>query len=73
MMGHQQVLELVPLYAVGSLDGGEQRMTETHLDGCQPCLALLDRFRAVTATLVPDVSAPGHLWEGIVDELGEHQ
>ena len=51
MMEETHVLDLLPAYAIGSLDADEVRRVEEHLAGCLLCRAESTDFQAVTAQL----------------------
>ncbi|MFZ0626886.1 MAG: anti-sigma factor [Acidimicrobiia bacterium] len=65
MIEHEQIVELVPLYALDALDGEELQQVETHLETCEICAEELAIHRSVTSTFVPDSPAPDHVWERI--------
>jgi anti-sigma-K factor RskA len=69
-MDHEQMLELVPLYALDALEGDELQEFEVHLDACAECAAELALQRTAVAALVPDGPAPSHVWDRIVLEIG---
>lgn len=70
-MNHQEVFELLALYAVDALPVDEVAQVESHLAGCQECQMELDRYAASAAQLVPDSPAPVAVWDRIVAEVGE--
>ncbi|HYR62561.1 MAG TPA: anti-sigma factor [Actinomycetota bacterium] len=41
-MTHDELRELVPLYALDALGGGEELEVQTHLETCSPCRTLLE-------------------------------
>ena len=49
MTNHNLLHELVPLYALDSLEGDELHAVRTHLDSCDACLRELARYEAVTS------------------------
>lgn len=65
MIEHDQVVELVPLYALDALEGDALLQVEAHLETCEICADELARHRSVTSTLVPESPAPDHVWERI--------
>lgn len=71
MMEHNQILELLPLYALDALEGAERDEVEAHMDECELCLLELGRFQTVTAAFAEDEPPPQHLWERIHSALGE--
>ena len=71
MTNHNLLHELIPLYALDSLEGNELREVRTHLGSCDPCLRELARYAAVTSQLVPDEPAPTHGWERIASAIGK--
>lgn len=44
---HEHILELLPAYALGSLDADEAVIVSQHLPGCETCRAELTSFEAV--------------------------
>lgn len=64
-MTTHEMLDLVPLYALDALEGGEQRQLETHLKICADCQASLDEYREVASNLVHDEPAEDGTWERI--------
>ncbi len=52
MNGHREMLELIPLYALGALEGEEHARVEEHLHGgCDVCRASVLEHEAVAADL----------------------
>ena len=51
MTGHEELLALIPSYALGVLDGDDLKRLEAHLEtGCQECeRSLLESTRQVEA------------------------
>jgi anti-sigma-K factor RskA len=68
-MEHEQMMELVPLYALDALEGSELVEFETHLGTCEDCAAELEVQRTAVAALVPDGPAPTHVWDRIASEI----
>lgn len=52
MSADLHVFELLPAYALGSLDEEERRLVFNHLSGCSTCAAELNAYQALTAQLV---------------------
>jgi anti-sigma-K factor RskA len=69
-MEHEQMLDLVPLYALDALEGSELAEFEAHLGTCEECVAELEAQRTTVAALVPDGPAPTHVWDRIASEIG---
>lgn len=69
-MGHEEMIELVPLYALDALEGHELHEFETHLSSCPECAAALDWQRSAVAATVPDGPAPSQVWDRIASEIG---
>ena len=42
-MNHDELRDLVPIYALDALGGDEELEVRSHLEACQPCRLLLDR------------------------------
>jgi anti-sigma factor RsiW len=51
MLDDNHVIDLLPAYSLGSLDGGEAARVSEHLPGCLECRIELDVFQMVTAQL----------------------
>ncbi|MBE7557211.1 MAG: anti-sigma factor [Anaerolineales bacterium] len=51
MSADPHVLELLPAYALGSLDEEERRLVVDHLSGCSTCTAELNAYQVLTAQL----------------------
>jgi anti-sigma-K factor RskA len=58
MTDHAQYVELLPLYAVGALDPGEERDLEAHLRSCAECQSELAAFRGDAALLALSAVGP---------------
>lgn len=71
MTNHNLLHELIPLYALDSLEGNELRAVRTHLGSCDPCRRELARYAAVTSQLVPNEPAPTLGWERIASAIGK--
>lgn len=72
MTSHTLMADLVEVYALDALEGGEQVEFEAHLDRCETCRTRLDEARTVTASLVIDSAPPAHVWDRIHDEIAGH-
>lgn len=72
-MRHEELEELLPLYALEALDGEELRSVEAHLQGgCPRCEPLLLEFAEVAARLpesLPDVPVPPQLKRKVMDRI----
>jgi anti-sigma factor RsiW len=73
MTNHDRLNELVPLYALDSLEGDELHAMRGHLDACDACVRELARYSAVMSNLVPDEPAPPHVWERIATAIGNRE
>ena len=69
-MEHQEMLDLVPLYAIDALEGTEMEEFEAHLETCEECTADLATHHAVTAALIIDQEAPSEVWDRISVAIG---
>ncbi len=69
-MGHDQLFELVPLYAIDALEGEEREEFEAHLATCAECAAELAVQRSTVSAMVPDGPAPAGVWDRIAAEIG---
>ncbi len=69
--GHARLSELVPVYAVGALEGEELRALEEHLDECPLCRSeLRELSEAITEVLVDPVEPPPSVLAGVLAETG---
>lgn len=50
-MTHDELRELVPIYAIDAVDGDEELELRSHLQSCVPCRALLEAHVQAAATL----------------------
>jgi anti-sigma-K factor RskA len=70
MMSHQEVSELLAVFALDAVDDDEQAMLEAHLATCPRCRAELDAHREVAAALGNSVEPlPEGLWSSIASRL----
>jgi anti-sigma-K factor RskA len=58
MSVHEQIVENLPLYALGELEGEERLSLEQHLEGCADCRKELEQMRGGLAMLAFSVSGP---------------
>ena len=58
MSVHEQIIEDLPLYALGELEGEERSALESHLEGCTACRNELEAVRGDLAMLAFSVSGP---------------
>lgn len=58
MSVHEQIIENLPLYALGELQGEDRLSLERHLDGCTDCRDELEKVRGDFAMLAFSVSGP---------------
>ena len=70
-MEHDQMIDLVPLYALDALERAEMREFEVHLETCEECVAELAVHRSVTAALIADQPAPGQMWDRIAAAVSD--
>jgi anti-sigma factor RsiW len=59
MTDHDEVQELLPLAAAGSLSAEEQHRVEVHAAGCEACEAELAQWRLITQALEDAPPPPG--------------
>src|ERR1700704_2952098 len=50
-MTHDEIRDLVPIYALDALDGDEELEVRSHLEACQPCRLLLESHVQAAASL----------------------
>jgi anti-sigma-K factor RskA len=71
-MSHEDLSELVAVYALDALDDDEVRIVEEHLAVCPRCRAELAEHREVTALLAhTGAPAPEGVWDRIAASLEE--
>jgi anti-sigma-K factor RskA len=68
-MDHDQVLELVPLYALDALDEVDAREVEAHVATCDSCASELAVHHTVSAGLSVDEPPPSGVWERIAGDI----
>jgi anti-sigma-K factor RskA len=64
-MKHNEILELVPLYALDALEGDEHLAVRNHLATCESCRAELQEYHSIAAGFTEDAEAPAHIWARI--------
>jgi anti-sigma-K factor RskA len=70
MMNHEQVSELLAVYALDAVEADEVAQIEEHLSQCPRCRAELDAYREVVAALGNSVAPlPGGVWSIISSRL----
>lgn len=70
---HEKVLELIPAYALGSLDAEDAAIVSRHLPGCEACQAELAAYTAVVDVMplaTPDSQPSPDLKGRLMDQLG---
>jgi hypothetical protein len=71
-LGHEEIEELLGVYALDALDPDEREQVELHLYDCPRCRAEVADHREVAAMLAHGgAPAPEGLWDRIVDSLEE--
>jgi anti-sigma-K factor RskA len=68
-MNHNEILELVPLYALDALEGDEHLAVRNHLATCESCRQELQEYHSIAASFTEDGAAPAHIWARIDAEL----
>ncbi len=73
---HDQVAELLGVYALDAVEPDESRLVEEHLVACPRCTAELNALRHVAAGLavsgeLESAEPPPALWHRIADTIGE--
>ena len=70
MINHDEVQELLAVYALDAVEGQERIDVEAHLELCPRCSSELDSLRGVTAAM-GNVSEPAspELWRRISERL----
>lgn len=72
---HSDILELLPAYALGSLDKSEEALVRQHLAGCAACQAELAAYEAVVEMLpaaAPGITPSPELKERLLDQVEKH-
>jgi anti-sigma-K factor RskA len=69
MMTHNEMMQLVDLYALDALEFHEATEFEAHLPECESCQMELAEARTVTAALVADSAPPTHVWDRILADI----
>lgn len=71
-MSHDELSELVAVYALDAVEPDEARLVEEHLTACPRCRAELAEHREVTALLAhTGAPAPDGVWDRIAGSLDE--
>ena len=70
MSEHQQLRELISIYALGALTAEEATRLERHLDTCAMCGDELAMYLATASALDGRKEAPQHLWDPIINRIG---
>src|SRR5260370_36232715 len=63
-MNHDELRDLIPIYALDALGGDEELEVRSHLEACQPCRLLLEshiQAAAALALAAPPVTPPADL------------
>jgi anti-sigma-K factor RskA len=71
---NNHVTDLIPAYALGSLDEDEARLVENHLASCSTCQAELRSYQAVAGQLslaVPETDPPADLKQRLLARVQE--
>ena len=74
MTGNLHVLEFLPAYALGSLEGTEARRVAEHLSGCHMCRTELHEFQNVSdqiALAVPEAVPSENLRRRFIERMEE--
>lgn len=71
MLPHEQVIELLPAYAVGCLDEGELSLVAEHVKTCPECRLELQAYQSVAAQLpysIRQVEPPARVKEELMSK-----
>lgn len=73
---HEEITELLGVYALDAVEPDESRLVEEHLAACQRCRAEVDALRHVAAGLAisgrfEGAEPPPAVWHRIVETIGE--
>lgn len=69
---HEHILELIPAYALNSLDADEEVIVDQHLSGCEICRAELATYEAVVDVMplaAPDATPSPALKERLMAQI----
>jgi anti-sigma-K factor RskA len=75
MSDHNHVIDLIPAYALGSLNRAEAIQVQEHLLTCSACRNELQAYEAVVGQLAlaaPDAEPPQELKERLLDRVQPH-
>lgn len=71
-MTHDELRELIPVFALDAVDGDDEQEVRAHLESCSPCQTLLDghiQAAAGLALLADPVAPPAELRARLLDGL----
>jgi hypothetical protein len=71
---HDEIRELVPIYALDALEGDEERRVRDHLQSCPPCQAALETHRLAVgafALVAEPVRPPDALRRRLMQAIGD--
>ncbi len=71
MTEHEQLRELIPIYALGALTPDEARGVEAHLDSCPECFDELSVHLTTAAALDGRQEPPSAIWERVSLQIAE--
>lgn len=71
MSEHEQMQELIPIYALGALTGAETERLQEHLETCSSCLDDLGVHLLTAAALEGRQEPPADVWDLIADRIAE--
>jgi len=72
MMKHDQINDLLPVYALGCLDEQEAALVSEHLASCAKCNEIFLEYRSTVDTLAygsPDISPPDSLKRKLMNRI----
>lgn len=75
-LNHDDIIALIPAYALGTLDVAEAKSVTRHLRQCAACRAELDLYRQVTdelALAAPDAAPDPQLKQRLMARIGQQE
>lgn len=73
MNEHEQLRELIPIYALGAVEADESDHVEAHLDVCGECRDELSVHITTAAALDGRQPPPARVWEQVTARIDEHR
>lgn len=68
-MRHDDVFELLPLYALDALEPADRRSVEGHVARCSACRGELAGYAVVADALSGEMEPSPRVWAGILERI----